>query len=266
MIKLNIQRFSSTNKTTHYDLSQYVASDKPTYLTDYNGDMLKIDAGINAAKTTADTASTAATNAQTAAETAQTTANTAVTNAAAAQSSANTAITNIGTLANLETATKTNVVAAVNEVVANIGNKNNLETSNKTDLVSALNEIFDFIHLTEETSYNVANLTTSGGSYNGTIKLKKDSTGKVFKIYGSFDVSNVTGNVSITIPNTGISVESNKTFDDVGLGLSNVSNTYRYPRKLSINISTDGTLTINAYSFEDNTNMACILFDTLYIV
>ena len=34
---------SSTNKTPNYKLSQYVGKDKPTYLGDYNGDMLKID-------------------------------------------------------------------------------------------------------------------------------------------------------------------------------------------------------------------------------
>lgn len=141
MIKLNIQRFSSTNKTTHYELSQYVSSDKPTYLSDYNGDMLKIDTGINAAKTTADTASTAATTAQTTAETAQTTANTAVTNAATAQSAANGAISNIGTLANLDTATKTSTVAAINEVVGNVGNLSNLITTAKSNLVAAINEI-----------------------------------------------------------------------------------------------------------------------------
>ena len=107
---------ASTNKTTHYELSQYVSSDKPTYLVDYNGDMNKIDTGINAAKTTADTAATAATNAQTAAETAQTTANTAVTNAATADTKATTANTNIGTMANLETVEKTNLVGAINEV------------------------------------------------------------------------------------------------------------------------------------------------------
>ena len=27
---------SSTNKTTNYNLSQYIGSDKPTYLGDYN--------------------------------------------------------------------------------------------------------------------------------------------------------------------------------------------------------------------------------------
>lgn len=48
---------SSTNKTTNYKLSQYIGTDKPTFLGDYNGDMLKID---NQLKTNADSASNAA--------------------------------------------------------------------------------------------------------------------------------------------------------------------------------------------------------------
>lgn len=47
---------SSTNKTTNYKLSQYIGTDKPTYLGDYNGDMLKID---NQMKANADSASNA---------------------------------------------------------------------------------------------------------------------------------------------------------------------------------------------------------------
>lgn len=45
---------SSTNKTANLELSQYVGSDKPTYLVDYNGDMSKIDAGYAAVKSEAD--------------------------------------------------------------------------------------------------------------------------------------------------------------------------------------------------------------------
>lgn len=47
---------SSTNKTANYNLSQYIGTDKPTYLGDYNGDMLKIDKQM---KTNADSASNA---------------------------------------------------------------------------------------------------------------------------------------------------------------------------------------------------------------
>lgn len=48
---------SSTNKTTNYKLSQYIGTDKPTYLGDYNSDMLKIDSQL---KANADSASNAA--------------------------------------------------------------------------------------------------------------------------------------------------------------------------------------------------------------
>lgn len=39
---------ASTNKTTHYELSQFLANDKPAWLTDYNNDMMKIDNAIYA--------------------------------------------------------------------------------------------------------------------------------------------------------------------------------------------------------------------------
>ena len=38
---------SATNKTQHYDLSQFIGSDIPGWLSDYNGDMRKIDTAIN---------------------------------------------------------------------------------------------------------------------------------------------------------------------------------------------------------------------------
>nr|DAW95339.1 MAG TPA: major outer membrane lipoprotein [Caudoviricetes sp.] len=47
---------SSTNKTTYYDLSQYIGTDKPTYLGDYNSDMSKIDGAIHGVQETATTA------------------------------------------------------------------------------------------------------------------------------------------------------------------------------------------------------------------
>lgn len=48
---------SSTNKTTYYELTQYIGTDKPTYLGDYNSDMSKIDASIHDADDKATTAS-----------------------------------------------------------------------------------------------------------------------------------------------------------------------------------------------------------------
>lgn len=37
---------SSTNKTQHYELNQFVGSDIPSWLVDYNGDMRKIDTAL----------------------------------------------------------------------------------------------------------------------------------------------------------------------------------------------------------------------------
>lgn len=59
---------SSTNKTTNYKLSQYVGTDKPTYLGDYNGDMLKIDTQMKANSDSASNATSAAGAAQAVAE------------------------------------------------------------------------------------------------------------------------------------------------------------------------------------------------------
>ena len=51
---------SSTNKTSNLQLSQFIATDTPTWLVDYNGDMEKIDAGVGRVEELAETASTQA--------------------------------------------------------------------------------------------------------------------------------------------------------------------------------------------------------------
>lgn len=68
---------SSTNKTTNYQLSQYIGTDKPTYLGDYNSDMNKIDAAIKAASNAASTAASSAGSAQSTATEAKETADNA---------------------------------------------------------------------------------------------------------------------------------------------------------------------------------------------
>lgn len=46
-MKLNIQLFASTNKTTNYELPQFIGTDKPTWLGDFNEAMADIDAGMH---------------------------------------------------------------------------------------------------------------------------------------------------------------------------------------------------------------------------
>lgn len=49
-----------TNQTPNYGLSEFVGTDKPAWLVDYNGDMEKIDLGMKAAQDVADAAKTEA--------------------------------------------------------------------------------------------------------------------------------------------------------------------------------------------------------------
>lgn len=63
---------SSTNKTTYYNLSQYIGTDKPTYLQDYNSDMSKIDVGLHDINGVATTANQTAGSADAKAEQANT--------------------------------------------------------------------------------------------------------------------------------------------------------------------------------------------------
>lgn len=83
---------SSTNKTTTLKLSQFVGTDKPDWLTDYNEDMEKIDAFATTAKSDIVAAQAASTQAKEVANSASTAANTASTSAANAVTVANSII------------------------------------------------------------------------------------------------------------------------------------------------------------------------------
>lgn len=128
-LKLNIQRFASTNKTANYNLSQYVGSDKPTYLGDYNSDMSKIDTQMK-------TNSTTISEVNTKAELAKTTADTALQNADLAQTTADEANT---------TATSALQKAVTNE--ANINKFNLTNIKNYTNSIS-VNGTVDYTNIT----------------------------------------------------------------------------------------------------------------------
>ena len=81
-----------SNQTANYELSQFIGTDKPTFLGDYNGDMQKIDAAIKGAKDTADGASTTANAASALATSASETATSAASAAASADANATTAL------------------------------------------------------------------------------------------------------------------------------------------------------------------------------
>lgn len=192
-LKLQIQFFSSTNETTHYNLSQYIGSDKPTYLVDYNSDMSKIDTGIY----DADAKGTQANN-------------------------------NIGNMSNLTTTATTDLVSAINEVDAHadtnatnisnnttdiatntsaIGTIANLQTTDKTNLVNAINEVKG-VNDTQDTTLNnlisylnftnfnndVSVTTDHGTIEDSELSYATNTNNTLAKIYGYVIVNGDDGN------------------------------------------------------------------------
>ena len=275
-LKLNIQRFSSTNATTHYELSQYIGSDKPTYLVDYNQDMSKIDTAIYGADAQATqnannigTMSNLNTTEKSSLVGAINEVNTQVgTNTTAignltTETSSNTG--NIGTMTNLTTTEKSNLVGAVNEInsnvnnnTANIGTMNNLTTDTKASLVGAVNEVDGLIkklnlshfkQYTNTSEITVTGITTSSLQLN----VATNNDGDVFKIYGYFEGRTTANSNSIVIQNTGISLDEAITIS--GLGNNAVFNSSNFIENLyglSITIATNGDITITGIGSADN--------------
>ena len=270
-LKLNIQYFGSTNKTTHYNLSQYVASDKPTYLVDYNSDMLAID--------------------------------TAIYNA---MSKATVNETNIGTMTDLTTDSKSDLVSAINEIdshtdtntnnitqnttdiasnTGNIGNLINLNTTAKNNLVSAINEVkgvndtqntsisslndeIQKFNLSTFTNYATADMSTTNGSIvYGDVTLATNSDGSIFKLYGSIALyKSGSNNGIVTIP-TSLRPSSNIIIS--GAGLTNSNNGSQISRVVplaSFTVKTNGDIEIPWSAFNEDYSVNIMLFACLYFL
>lgn len=267
---------ASTNKTTNYELSQYIGSDKPTYLTDYNQDMSKIDAGIHAAKSEADTnanaigdlsslTTTAKSSLVAAANEIDADVATNTNNIATNTSNISTNTTHIGTLTNLTTSAKTDLVVAANEINAKVGNLSNLNTTAKTSAVAAINEILNDFTLVNFKDYSTAaagDITTSSVTSidRKNITIATNADGTLFKVYGELRIHSASGACSVTLKNTGIEPASafaiNSTFPQFQGG---------EVFGVSMSIAANGDLTIDFGMKDDNYSIrtylpACIYF------
>ena len=258
---------ASTNQTQHYNLSQYVANDKPTYLVDYNQDMAKIDAGIYSAESKA---------------------------------LVNEGV--IGDITELETTVKTDLVSAVNEVKAeaddnkdditnlntsvsantgNIGVMANLQTTDKTNLVSAINEVktetdnnatnlnnfeklFNLVNFDEYTNQRI----TYTGCNRRNIKINTafNSDYSIGKIYGFLQLNFTDYLPKVTLEGvipSGYRPTSNITISGLMTVLNNVGNDYECQGTMII--KTNGNVDIE-FSSGSNSGIAgitvhpCLLF------
>ena len=243
---------SATNSTPNYKLSQYIGSDKPTYLGDYNTDMLKIDtnmkrisnkaegaeSGIASATATANQALENANTANTKATTAQATAEQAQTSATNAQSTATEA---------KETATEAKETATQAQTTANKA-ESNIEKLNLTNFQTfTRNEMTvnnNSINLSENTSITVAS----------------NADGSIGKIYGKITGQTSSSElVNVTIktflrPTTQITINPH--------GIVQKTDDRTFWGTCPVVIDVDGTVTFRAGGVGGQP-MALIYFDSL---
>lgn len=210
---------ASTNKTTNYNLSQFIGTDKPAWLSDYNGDMGKIDAGINTAQTTA----------------------------TGADGKADTANANIGTLASLNTTDKTSCVAAINEANTLAGTANTAAGDAYTLASGADTKATAVQNALTFTAFGTSTFSITGGAFVGTgntLSTATNAAGSVGKMYGRlvFEASSssvtVTANVPFA-PATTINVDGFIIVQDASNGtLSMVPATFSSAGSVSITMDT----------------------------
>lgn len=276
---------ASTNKTTHYELSQYIGTDKPTYLTDYNQDMSRIDAGIYGAKSEADTNSANIGDISDLTTTAKNNVVSAINEIDGEVGSLSSTVANhttaignnataIGTLTNLSTVDKTDLVSAINEVdlissnnSSSIGNLSNLDTTVKTDVVSAINEVdgdikkFNFVNFDD---YSSVATVTAGTITDIDLHVASNSDGSIAKIYGKVSVANSGAiNGVLTIPSTRLRPESNITINGSLLKAAYVSSGINGLTTESFTVYTNGNITFPVTASQYATSTQYILINSV---
>ena len=207
---------SSTNKTTNYELNQFIGTDKPSWLGDYNSDMAKIDAQMKV-------------NAN---------------GVASASGTATSASTNIGDLTNLTTTSKTNLVSAVNEV------KSSADTAQGTassayqatgvngGAIARINNYLDI------NTFKTPTATISGGTITKQeIGTASNTDGTLGKVYGEIRVTTTGSSATITIP-TDLRPDQTINVNGIVSSFWTDGDNKFAPGMLTLSIATNGNATI----------------------
>lgn len=234
---------ASTNKTTNYELSQFLGTDKPAWLSDYNADMAKIDAQM---KLNADAATAADGK--------------AVTNA-----------TNIGTLANLTTDEKTSIVAAINEVDGHADTAQNTATgaaqlaNTNSGLIQALEGYLDL------NTFTNPSVSAVGGTLNTTntnISCASNTDGTLGKIYGRIYVDSTTSTTTLSFA-TPFRPTSALTINGIAVrqwaDSPYTASSFSQLIPISVEVATDGTASLEITGSTNGRRsiiniMACLIF------
>lgn len=160
-----------TNKTANYELPQYVPTDQPTYLEDFNGAMFTIDSGMKENSTNIGDLSSLTTTAKT----------DLVSAINEVDYNTDTNTTAIGDLSTLTTTAKTSVVDAINEVVSSSGGSCNLHLVDAKNYSSSNPFIFEDVETGTYIIYKSDN--TYNSNFTLYMKSKASTTSQAMTFY-----------------------------------------------------------------------------------
>lgn len=278
-LKLEIQRFNSTNQTTHYELSQYTANDKPTYLIDYNGDMAKIDTAIYGA----DARSLVNTGAIGDLTTLETTAKSDLVSAvneikSATDTNTSNISTNtsniaslgddVGDLINLTTTAKNNLVSAVNELKG-VNDTQTTNISKNANDIQSLNDLIQKFNLTTFTTYGTSDITAEGANKSEcNLTLATNSDGSIFKFYGNASfVKTGSATTGLVTLQTSLRPDNDITISGAGFRHSNNGSTLsRVMPMAGFTIKTNGQIQFRWSTFGSDNNCDVKFFACLYFL
>ena len=184
---------ASTNKTNNFNLSQFIETDKPTFLGDYNTDMNKIDDALEANKLNSENNNNS-----------------------------------IGNLQELTTQNKLNLVSALNEVnssLTNIDTKVNSLNNNVTDLIE---DASNAEWLLNDLTFNNSDYTllNAEGAVINTQTVSFNANKKQFSVGGVITIINYTkAEASLNIELAVNKLKATTKFYNVGYVIDEENNT-----------------------------------------
>lgn len=228
-LNLDIQRFASTNKTTNYDLPQFIGTDKPTWLGDFNQAMFDIDAGMHTNATaitsmasdvatasasasqasqdvagltsTVSTLSSDVTSVTTTANNAQQTATSALNTANTANGKADTNASNITALTTRVSTAETNINNLRGTILWENSNKSSSFATQTITLSSSDYDLYEII-------FRISSNSSAGDDYSRCV-----SSGLLLKGYGTRASVTYAGSHGVNVDSRVVTASTNTTLE-----------------------------------------------------
>ena len=231
---------SHSTSTANYSLPQFSGSDKPAWLGDINPAMSAIDTQM---KANADASTTAGTN-------------------------ATSALNGIGTLANLTTTEKSNLVGAVNEIDTELGTVAGVASGASTTAGQAKTKADGLETYFTMTTFNTLTATANNATIAwSTVREAVNADGSLGKVYGAMVVTpTATSNSYVTFASS-FRPSSQITINAVAIKQRNAGDADKTIFPVDVIFNTDGTIRINFEASEYNVPfrfifIPCLIFAT----